>query len=41
MGQDLPFKLWIVLAAFGGIVTGWVVKTLMRRQRAHHAGRQS
>ena len=38
MGQNLPYKSWIVMAAFGGIAAGWGVKTIMRRQRAQDSG---
>ena len=41
IGQDLPFKSWIVLAAFGGIASGWGVKTLIRRQQTHETGKRS
>lgn len=37
-GQDLPFKIWIVLAAIGGIAAGWSVKTVTRRLRKQDTG---
>ncbi|MDB2391287.1 AzlC family ABC transporter permease [Alphaproteobacteria bacterium] len=40
IGQDLPVKSWIILAAFGGIASGWGVKTLIQRKHKHDAGRQ-
>ena len=40
-GQGLPFKSWIILAAFGGIAAGWAVKTLMQHPRNHNSGEPS
>ncbi|MGB2320419.1 MAG: AzlC family ABC transporter permease [Candidatus Puniceispirillum sp.] len=38
LGQNLPFKSWIILAAIGGIAVGWGVKNLIRQQQAHNDG---
>ena len=33
IGQPLPWNLWLVIAALGGITTGWVVQYLNSKKR--------